>query len=250
MAGEFIRFRDGVVKTRSSIVSAYLLRKSLKPEKLIFHIERFVRRLASLRRDSAMHHIFTELQRFPVLESIIESSRKREIIIGYYQALNDLPYCQKNSLFWLHYAMARLSYGEFRRAALYFEQARSLAKGKTKETIDVNNHFARLLLDSRTNSNDYDDLFDAFEMAHRILLEQMNRNTNRHFPFRQAKKYVEFIAYRKKQLTQSQVNRFIISCRQVVSAINQLHGRIAKAHEVGECREAMSRALEIAQAVD
>lgn len=249
-AGEFIRFRDGLVKARSPIVSTYLLRKSLKPETLIFHIHRFVRRLASLRRDQTIHHIFTELQRFPILESLIESSRGREIIIGYFQSLKDLPYCQNNSLFWLHYAMARLSYGEFKEATLYFEQARSLAKGKPKETIDVNNHFARLLLDSRTNSSDYDDYFNAFEMAHQILIDQMNRNTNRHFPFRQAKKYVEFIAYRKKQLTQSQVDRFMTSCKQVVSAINHLHGRIARAREVEECREAMNRALEIAQTAD
>lgn len=249
-AGEFIRFRDGIVKARSSIVSTYLLRKSLKPEALIFHIEKIVRRLASLRRDNVMHHIFTELQRFPVLEGLIESGRKRELIIGYFQSLKDISYCQSNSLFWLHYAMARLSYGEFREATLYFEQARALAKGKAKETIDVNNHFARLLLDSRTNSSDYDDFFDAFEMAHRILIDQMNRNTNRHFPFRQAKKYVSFIAYRKDRLTQSQVDRFITSCKQVVSAIDHLHGRISRAREVDECREAMNRAIEIAQGSD
>lgn len=249
-AGEFIRFKNGLVKARSSVVSTYLLRKSLKPEALIFHIEKLVRRLATLRRDRTMHHIFTELQRFPILEILIESDRKRELIIGYFQSLSDIYFCQKNPLFWLHYAMARLSYGEFKEAALYFEQARSLAKGKPKDTIDVNNHFARLLLDSRTNSSDYDDYFDAFEMAHRILIDQMNRNTNRHFPFRQAKKYVAFIAYRKKQLTHSQIDRFITSCRQVISAIDHLHGRISIAHEVNECREAMNRALEIAQSTE
>lgn len=246
-AGEFIRFSNGMVKARSSVVSTYLLRKSLKPETLIFHIEKLVRRLASLRRHSTMHHVFTELQRFPLMESLIESNRKRELIIGYFQSLSDISFCQKNPLFWLHYAMARLSYGEFKESALYFEQARSLAKGKPKDTIDVNNHFARMLLDSRTNSSDYDDYFDAFEMAHRILIDQINQNTNRHFPFRQAKKYVSFIAYRKKQLTDYQVARFKTCCKQVISAIDHLHGRIAGAHEVKECREAMNRALEIAQ---
>lgn len=246
-AGEFIRFRNGLVKARSSIVSTYLLRKSLKPETLIFHIEMFVRRLASLRRDSTMHHIFTELQRFPLMESIINSERKRELIIGYFQSLKDITFCQGNSLFWLHYAMARLAYGEFKESALYFEQARALAKGKQKETIDVNNHFARLLLDSRTNSGEYDDYFEAFEMAHRILIDQMNNNTNRHFPFRQAKKYVNFISYRKSKLTNTQNDRFITSCRQVISAIGNLHGRITNAHEVRDCLVAMNRAIEVAQ---
>mgnify|MGYP006302386575 CR=1 FL=1 len=194
-----------------------------------------------------MHHVFTELQRFPLLDNLIESSRKQELIVGYYQALKDLSFCQKNALFWLHYAMARLSYGEFKEASLYFEQARALAKGNSKETLDVNNHFARLLLDSRTNSSDYEDYFEAFDLAHRILIDQMNRNTNRHFPFRQARKYVEFIAFRKKDLTESQIERFATACKQVVSAIDHLHGRISRTSEVEQCRRAMERALEIAR---
>jgi hypothetical protein len=247
-AGEFIHFKDGHVKARSSIVSSYLLRKSLKPELLIWHIEKFVRRLGDLKRDRTLHHIFTELHRFPVLESLIEDSpRKREIIIGYFQSIKDLPNKQRNALFWLHYAMARLSFGEFKEAALYFEQARSYAKGSPQELIEVNNHFARLLLDSRTNSDDYNDYFEAFEMAHGILIEQINKGANKHFPFRQAKKYVEFISFRKKDLSNIQISRFVTSCGQVISAIKHLDGPISRSREVTECQEAIERALAIAR---
>jgi len=248
-AGEFIRFSDGKVNARSSVVSTYLLRHALKPELLLWNIERFVRRLASLRRDSVLHHIFTELQRFPVIERIIASPSKHRLIIGYFQSLKDLPACQSKALFWLHYAMARLSFGEFKEASLYFDQARALAKGNFKETTDVNNHFARLLLDSRTNSSEYDDFFKAFTMAHQILVDQMNRNTNRHFPFRQAKKYVDFISYRKKDLEDWQIRKFANYCKQVVLAIEHLDGQIARSREVDECRRSMARALEIVDLV-
>ncbi len=85
-AAEFIRFKDGLITSRSSIISSFLLRRSLAPENLVWHVERFVRRLSRIKRDATLHHIFTELQRFPVLEGIIESGRKREIIIGYFQS--------------------------------------------------------------------------------------------------------------------------------------------------------------------
>ena len=245
--GEFIRFSGGTVKARSSILSAYLLRNAVRPDLLVWYMEKFVRRLAAIRRDSILHHMFTQLQRFPVVESLLDTPRKRELIISYYQTLKDLPFCQKNALFWLHYAMARMSFGEFRQATLYFEHARSLAKGSTKDTIDVNNHFARLLLDSRTNSEDYDDYFEAFLRAHNILLEQMVRNTNRYFPFRQAKKYAEFISFRGNRLTQQQIDRFCTSCVQVEKAIEHLEGSIARTREVKECREAMARAMQIAK---
>ena len=247
--GEFIRFSDGIVRARSSIVSSYLLRHALKPDLLVWYLERFVRRLAGLKRDSVLHHVFTELQRFPVIEGLLDTPRKRELIIAYYQALKDLPFCQKNALFWLHYAMARMSFGEFSEATLYFEHARSLAKGNVKDTIDVNNHFARLLLDSRTNSEQYDDYFDAFLGAHKILLEQMVRNTNRYFPFRQAKKYAEFISFRGSRLSTQEIDRFRTSCIQVQRAIDNLGGSIARTREVRECKDAMERAIEIANSL-
>lgn len=246
-AGEFIRFSAGIVKVRSPIFSTFLLRYALKPELLVWHLEKFVRRLASLKRDSILHHIFTEMQRFPVIESLIETPRKRELIIGYFQSLKDLSFCQKNALFWLHYAMARLSFGEFQDSTLYFEHARALAKGSVKDTIDVNNHYARLLIDSRIYSDDYDDYFDAFLMAHSILIEQMVRNTNRHFPFRQAKKYVEFISFRGNRLTKAQVLRFITCCTQVAKSIEHLDGSISRSREVRECADAMRRAIVIAR---
>jgi len=245
-AGEFIRFRDGLIKARSSIVSTFLLRKALSAENLVWYVEGFVRRMGRMKRDSTMHHIFIELQRFPVLESLIESKRKREIIIGYFESIKEIPYNEKRALFWLHYAMARLAYGEFDEATLYFKHAKSLAKGNVKDTIEVNNHYARLLLDSRTESGDYEDYFKAFEMAHGILLEQMNKGSNKHFPYRQAANYVKFISFRKRDLTDTEVKRFAVSCRQVVSAIDHLRGTISHSSEVQACREAMSRAIAIA----
>jgi hypothetical protein len=245
-AGEFIRFRDGSLSSRSSIISAYLLRRAVSPETLIWNIEKFVRRLSSIKRDSNLHHIFTELQRFALVESVIDSHRKPELIIGYFEAIKDIPFCQRSGLFWLHYAMARLSYGEFKEATLYFGQARSLAKDNPKDLIEINNHYARLLIDSRTKSDEYDDYFIAFEMAHGILIAQMNRGTNKHFPFRQARKYVEFISFRKNKLSPVQIKQFITNCRQVESAIEHLTGGISRTSEVMECKGAMERAIAIA----
>jgi len=245
-AGEFIRFRDGSIASRSSIISQYLLRRAVSPETLVWHVEQFVRRLASIRRDNVLHHIFTELQRFPVLESMIDSPRKRELIIGYFQAIKDIPFCQKSGLFWLHYAMARLAFGEFKEASHYFDHARSLAKHDPKDLAEINNHYARLLLDSRTKSDEYDDYFSAFEMAHGILIAQINRGANKHFPYKQARKYVEFISFRKQRLNPGQLKQFITACKQVESAIEHLTGSISTVPEVLECKKAMGRAITIA----
>jgi len=115
-----------------------------------------------------------------------------------------------------------------------------------KDLIEINNHYAKLLLESRTKSGDYNDYSDAFAVAHDILIKQMNKGTNKHFPYRQAKKYVDFISFRHKDMTVNQINVFIQCCRQVISAIDNLDGAISRASEVNECKESMRRAIEIA----
>lgn len=248
-AGEFLRFRDGLISSRSSIISQFLLRQAVSPETLIWAIEQFVRRLSSVKRNSVMHHLMTELLRFPVLESMIVSPRKREILIGYFQSVKDISFCQRSGLFWLNYAMARLSFGEFAEAGIYFKHAKALAKDSPKDLIDIDNHYARLLLESRTNSDDYADYFEAFEMAHGILIQQINKGTNKYFPFRQARRYVEFISFRKDKLSKAQVHKFITSCQQVRSAIGHLPSGIGRSSEVLECEKAMERAIAIASTV-
>jgi len=246
-AGEFVRFENGRIRTRSSVLANVLLRSAVQPEFLLETIERIVRGLATARRSGPMHHVFTQLSRFPVIEGMIDKHpRKRELIIGYFQALSDLPTMNGNADYWLHYAMARLSYGDFDVAARFFATARKLAEGNIKKTVDVNNHFARLLLDSRIKTDDYEDYYKAFEMAHSILISQMNRENNRHYPYRQAKKYVEFISFRRSRLSQDEVRRFIVACRQVKAAIENLTGRLTYASEIAECARQMDRAIELA----
>ncbi len=250
-AGEFVRFEDGRIRTRSSVLANVLLRAAVQPEFLLETIEKVVRRLSVARRSQTLHFIFTQLSRFPVIEGMIDKHpRKRELIIGYFQALSDLAAMKSNADYWLHYAMARLSYGEFDVAARFFTTAKKLAEGNVKKTVDINNHFARLLLDSRIKTDDYDDYFKAFEMAHSILISQMNRENNRHYPYRQAKKYVEFISFRRNRLSKDEIRRFAVACRQVKAAIDNLTGRLTSASEIAECARHMDRAIEIAQATD
>jgi tetratricopeptide (TPR) repeat protein len=245
-ASEFIRLRNGKVKARSSILAQFVLNKCVKSEVLIEIFERTVRNLASKRRDGAMYTVFIELQRFARLEQTLSASNKLDLMYAYYQSLAELKVMDRSALFWLQFAMCTLSQGKFKESDRMFKQAKSLAKNNEKETTDVNNHYARLLLDSRTESSEYEDYFDAFHTAHRILLDQINKNTNKHFPFRQAIKYVDFISHRKSELTSGEISRFTNSCKQILNSIQNLDGSILQKNDVKKCENAMNRAIEIA----
>ncbi|MBU2360146.1 MAG: hypothetical protein KKB02_14675, partial [Alphaproteobacteria bacterium] len=131
----------------------------------------------------------------------------------------------------------------------HFKQAKKLAHENNNEKAkrDISNHYAKFLIASRTKSNKYDDYYDAFNQAHSVLIQQMNRDTNKHFPYKQAGDYVEFISARKLNLNVAEINSFVNACRQVKSAISNIQGSLKESRIVLRCNERMDRAIEIAE---
>lgn len=247
-AGDFIYIRNGEIATRSSIVARFLLRNAVKPETILEYIAEFIERFDVLRRkERRIDPLFKEFQRFAFVEGLVQSPRKRELLIGFYQRLRSLPGCSRNPLFWLQYAIARLSFQQYAEAELYFKSAYSFARdGQPWFERDIDNHYARLLLESRTNSDNYDDYFEAFREAHEKLYGQMLKGDNRHYPYRQARNYLAFIVSRKNKLSLNQQELFASACRQVIKNIENLSNELSRSMPVIECKQIMERAIAVA----
>jgi hypothetical protein len=248
-AGDFIYIRNGEIATRSSIVARFLLRNAVKPETILEYVAEFVERFDVLRKkERRIDPLFKEFQRFAFIEGLVQSPRKRELLIGFYQRLRSIPSSARNPLFWLQYAIARLSFQQYAEAELYFKSAYSFARdGQPWFERDIDNHYARLLLESRTNSDNYDDYYEAFREAHQKLYGQMLKGDNRHYPYRQARNYLAFIVSRKNKLSMSQVEMFVSSCQQVIKNIENLPHELARSMPVIECKQAMERAIEVSK---
>jgi SIR2-like domain len=250
-ASEFIYLRNSEIATRSSIVARHLLRTAIRPETLLESIAYFLERFEQIRKhDRRVDALFKEFQRFSFLEPLVRNApRRRELLIGFYQNVKAIGSLSKNPLFWLQYAIARLSFEQYAEAEIYFKTAYSLARdGQPWLVRDIDNHYARLLLESRTKLDSYADFFWAFKEAHSKLFGQMLKGDNRHYPYRQAKNYVAFIVSRKKQLSDEEVKLFVSSCDQVLKNIELLPQELANSFAVQECMISIRRAVEIAKA--
>lgn len=246
--GEFLYVRNNEIATRSSIVARFLLRSALKAELILDYIGEFLVRLDSLKRaDRRIDSLFKEFQRFSFLEGLVDSPRRRELLIGFYQKIRTIPGCTRNPLFWLQYAIARLSFEQFAEAEVYFKTAYSYAgDGQNWYFRDIDNHYSRLLLESRTKSEEYDDYYDAFKQAHDKLYSQMIKGDNRHYPYDRAKLYVPFIIARRGKFSAEQLRLFSAACRQILRNLEIVGEELSKNPRVVECRAAMERAIEIA----
>lgn len=247
-ANDFIYVRNNEIATRSSIIARFVIRNSLTAEMILSQIARFMERFDKIRvRDKRSLSLFREFQRFSFLEPLVNSPRKRELLIGFYQKIRNLPGCVRNPLFWLQYAIAQMSFERYKDASLYFDSAYSFARADGGVQLrDVDNHYARFLLESRTKTDDWSDHYDAFKEAHGKLYEQMLRGDNRHYPYDRAKLYVPFIASRGHLLSNEQLKLFSSCCNQVKLATKHLTGELSRNARVLECSRAMDRAIEIA----
>lgn len=250
VAREFISVSNNRVMTRSSVLSSYLLKEAFEPSEIVWHIKEIVTKLGAMRRDSTMHHVFTELQRFPMIERVVKGRNSRLAIIAYFEGLKeDVPLCKDSPEFWMHYAMARMTYEEWDLSEAHFKQARKIAKESRNQKAmrDIQNHYAKFLIISRTKSDQFSDYFEAFQNAHGVLIQQMNKDSNKHFPYRQAGEYVEFISNRRLRMNEAELQSFVNACRQVKSAINNIQGSLKDNRIVVNCDLKMDRAIDIAQ---
>ena len=76
----------------------------------------------SRKADRYLGRIATELTRFANLERILPMNGKRVALQNFYEELKSVPSIRGDPLFWLQYAMARLSLGDLDLARRYFER--------------------------------------------------------------------------------------------------------------------------------
>jgi hypothetical protein len=128
---EFLTIRYGKIALRSSILSDYILKHILEGD---FLIETMIEVLTRLDTLADSETIYRELMkvfvRYSFLEPYLPNRNKRDYLIRFYENVKELRQQKREPLFWLQYAIARLSLHEFREAKLLFDAAYSFSKAR------------------------------------------------------------------------------------------------------------------------
>ncbi len=177
--------------------------------------------------DQYLGRIATELTRFANLERILPDSGKRVALQNFYEELKTIPSIRSDPLFWLQYAMARLSLGDLDLARRYFEQSYSIADRKKFDTYQIDNHYCRLLLREAEETTDPDDAYKKVDTTIQILKRQVQRE-HRHYPYRSAWN-LEGVAKRHRlSWTEAQRKTVVAGARYLIEAASRLDHRAAR----------------------
>lgn len=171
---DLLRPYKGQFEVRSSILADWLLREMISGDLVVDRLIGIQERLGSASfSDIMFRNMSVLLTRFSVVEGILPEEKRREHLVRYYEALKTLPRFKDNELFWLQYAIARISIKDFGMAKIYFENAYKISKARKFDTRQIDNHYARFLLERSIslpdNSDSMSNLRDAFD----ILTRQM-----------------------------------------------------------------------------
>ena len=171
--------------------------------------------------DQQYEYIYKNFSRFRFVESAISSDKRLIHMVKYFEDIKELNHSREHPLFWLQYAMCRISLNQFPEAQRLFDVAYAFSKRSGfRENRHLNNQFARFLLESRTKSNDYTDYMTAFNRAHAICVKQMTDEPLSNNPYRVAQNYLPFLERRVGDLETGDLVAIIRSCSEILKQYN------------------------------
>ncbi|PWC19676.1 SIR2 family protein [Brenneria corticis] len=128
----------------------------------------------------------------------IFGSKNSVIIEDFYDRVKNYLDNTTNQHFWLQYAIAKITSSEHSTAERFIETAYSLAKRHKGYNYDwINCQYARLLIESAWLQKTPTDMVNQLKYAHSLIIEQ----DNRHYPFRIATKYCDFLREHSSRLS-------------------------------------------------
>ena len=181
--------------------------------------------------DHYLGRIATELTRFANLERVLPDRGKRVALQNLYEELKTVPSIRSDPLFWLQYAMSRLSLGELDLARRYFEQSYSIAKNSNFDPYQIDNHYCRLLLREAEETTDADIAFGKVDQTIKTLKRQVQRES-RHYPYRSAWNLEGVSKRHKSAWTDAQKKTITAGARYLVDAARRLDDRTARSRSV------------------
>lgn len=191
---------SGYYFPKSSIFSQYVLQEFPNPKILV---ETLIEICVNIRNASRVNYdiymqIYKDLASFRNAINIVPAKQKRESLIQFYEGLGEIAIERQNPLFWLQYAIARISFPDeknLKYAKEHLDVALSLASKKQDFWIDdIKTQYSRYYIEYACilNKKDKDQAFENFEKSCSEILDVLKGQKRRSHALRPIAKYITF----------------------------------------------------------
>lgn len=179
------------------------------------------------------------------LSFIFDYEINKKELLAYFEDVKETRFNKSNYFFWMQYAIACVNTHEYVRAGKYFDTAYSFAKslGGRFSTFQIDNHYARFLLERQIYSRNSKGAFAIFFKAHQLLVKSGNNSiddNNRYYQFRVARCYKDYYDIFYSDFADKEKTEFIECCKIIAHSLNNYmkeNEPLSIRKDVKECRD-------------
>lgn len=230
-----IDFSGRQVNAKSAILANHLLQNIFSAKRVVETLIDMTSHAEARRSETAYQQIFNSLMRYSQISMILPETSKLDSAITYYEGIKNLPSTRSDPQFWLQYAISCLAFGKLERAERYFKDAYEFAKKRSNyNTYQIDNHFARLLLEKALISGTANNSILLLEEARKIIVQQLATEV-RHHPYRVALGFFKCYEQLASQLDASQTAYFKRIFEEIKRRAEGASGVLGQDKYVREC---------------
>lgn len=229
---EFIDFDSLQIKVKSSILAEVILDKIVDGAIIEKVMAKTFLNFDKKRHNLNYKRVLRSLLSYANMQRVLNhhDPKYKSIIVEFFEEVRQCAFCQNNPHYWLQYAIVKLDDQDFPLAETFFKNAYSYAAKKDSfDTYQIDNHYARFLLENEIDSGNDKTCMDVFLKAHRILMDTKHDKDTKYYPFRVARNYKPFYNCFYKNMSHKNKEIFIHSCEEMLEMIERYY-KVAPAY--------------------
>lgn len=216
---EFVDFDHNQIRLRSTVLAEVLLRQIADKGVIADLLIKVCKSIDGYTASPSYKNIIKSLYTYSAIRQAFYDDRHdySGYVTHYFESIKDLSFSRRNPHFWLQYAIAKLEQEDYVMAKRFFDNAYAFAKSRRDyDTYQIDNHYARYLLQNAIAQNDADTAMTAFVEAHDKLIDPVHKRVVRFYPYRVAKNYCTFYDTFYTRLKDNERLTFIRSCKEML----------------------------------
>ena len=219
---EFVDFDGNQIKGTSSLFARVLLEEIFNTSVIVDVMIGIYKRLNDQRSRPEVRSVLRKMMNYSNLQHILNKNDQgyKANLLHYYDSIHTLSFCAENPHFWMQYAILKLSEYDYVTAQIYFENAYSFAKKqKDYDTYQIDNHYARHILENEVANGSQASCMKAFNEAHSALMNPKHKVDSYYYPYRVAQKYYPFYEKYFKDMNKNERTVFLTACGAMLKRI-------------------------------
>ena len=228
-----------IITPKSAALAEFCLKSFPDPDLLVdclIDICKVTRKKAETEQKLKLSRFYWDLYRdmasFSSAKRMLPNNSQRELLIRFYEGLRTIDLERENPLFWLQYAMARMSQpkdGDLEQAASYLRTALALARKRNGfTTVDIETQQARLYIEYALHSaSSASEAYAFFVEADTRLAKITKQEIYKTEPYRPMHNYEQLYVKFGEKFNEKEGNGLYDSFQYILQNIKNLPARIA-----------------------